>query len=150
MSDLGSPGRKDPLRCDGFFKSRRVLVSSMPSHTPVPRVYAAGSPLPSPSIRAGHDPASTGRFVPFSGARTHPSWGSMWDIYKRSGKDHPGHPCRLPAAPQGHQLEFYPFCAPPPHFPHRMETVNLRWEGLNFWTHQPPPPGFLAPSYPGP
>lgn len=142
-SDLGSPGRKDPLSCDGFIKPRRMLVFSTPSRMPVPHVYAAGTPLPCPSMRAGHTPGSTGRFVPFPGARTHPSWGSMWDIYKRPGEDHPGHPCRLPAAPQGHKLEFYPSCAPPPRFP-------LRVEGLNFWTHQSPPPGFLAPSFPGP
>lgn len=150
-SDLASPGRKDPLRCDGIIKSRWMLVSSTPSRTPVPHAYAAESPLLCSSFRAAHTPGSTGTFVPFPGARTHPSWGSMWDIYNRPGEGHPGHPCRLPAAPQRHKLELYPFCAPPPHFPLRMETVSLRRrEGLNFWTHQPPPPGFLVPSYPGP
>lgn len=128
-SGLGSPGGEGPLLWGSFIKSRWMLVSS----TPVPHVYAAGSPLPFPTIRPGHAPGSTQGFVPCPGARTPPSWGSMWG-------NHPGHPCRLPAAPQGHKLEFYPFCAPP-QFPHKM--VNLS-------QHQLPPPGFLAPSYPGP
>lgn len=149
-SDLGSPGRKDPLRCAGFMKSRRVLISSASSRMPVPLVYAAGSPVLCPGIRAAHASASTGRFVPFPGARTQPSWGSMWDIYMGPGEGHPGRPPRLPAAPQGLKLELQPLCAPPPHFPPRMAPVNLgRREALNVWTHQHPPPGFLTPSYPG-
>lgn len=149
-SDLASPGRQEPPRCDGIIKSRRMLGSSTPSCTLVPRACAAESPLPRPSIRAGHAPGPTGTFVPFPGARTHHSWGSMWDIYNRLGGGHPGHPCRLPVVPHRHRLELSPFCAPPPHVPHRMETVTLRRrEALNFWTHQPPPPGFLVPSHPG-
>lgn len=149
-TDLGSPGWKEPLGCGGVIKARRMSVSSTPSSTPVPHVYAAGSPLPLPSIRAGDAQGSAGRFGPLPAARTHPSLGSMWDIYS-SGEEHPRHPCRLPAAPQGHKLEFYAFCAPPPQLPHRMETVNPeRRQGLTFWTFQPPPPRFLAPSYPGP
>lgn len=146
----GSPGGRWPLRCDGFSTARRVLVSSTPS----PHVHAAELPLARPSIRAGHLPGSARSFVPFPGARTHPSWESMWDVYRRSGQrsafEHPGHPHRLAAAPQGHKLDFYPFCGPPPHFPRMMETGYLRrGEAPNCSTHQPPPPRFLAAAYLG-
>lgn len=155
MSDLGSPGRKGPNRSHGFSKSRKMLVSSTPLDTPVSHAYAAESPLLCPSIRASLVPGPTGRFFPFPRARTHPSWESEWSIYKSSGQhfeEYPGHCCGLSAAPQGHKQEFYPFCAPPPPFPHMMEmTYGLRRrEGPNCHTHQPLPPGFLAASYPGP
>ncbi|TWW77083.1 hypothetical protein D4764_12G0004730 [Takifugu flavidus] len=155
MSDLDSPGRKEPLQSNSFSESRKFPVSSTPLYVPVPHVYAAELPLLCPSIRASHVPGPTGRFVPFPGARTLPSWESVWGVCRRSGQhrafeEYPLHPCTLSAAPQGHKQEIYPFCGPPPHFPHTMVYGLRRREGPNCCTHQPPPPGFLVASYPGP